>query len=314
MTQHPSLVDLSFDSSIPVGGSVLAWGISELLTPRTSNEPNLTTIHSRPLPRQERARRRGLHLGRLSARVLQRARVRPPVRLHRRALAAVLAALYVCVAGCSWAGELIYVFVHCAGPGILMMLCYSFTDLGMNSGFIITGTSPRIVHLAHRHPRSHVHPLTHPIHPDTALRNLKVSSLNPLRWFRNDAGYADEDDEDLTPAADRVPTLWWTTGLAASVVLCCAILATLFHMNVGEAILALILGFAFSFVGVQSAGTTDVNPVTAVAKVRAGSGSGGVVGEWWQRARLGFCCSHRLLTVDIGWDVCSRVPVHRRRS
>ena len=116
--------------------------------------------------------------------------------------------------------------------------------------------------------RSRIRP-PHPPHPDTALRNLKVSSLNPLRWFRNDTGYADEDDEDLTPAADRVPTLWWTTGLAASVVLCCAILATLFHMNVGEAILALILGFAFSFVGVQSAGTTDVNPVTAVAKVRA---------------------------------------------
>ena len=150
-----------------------------------------------------------------------------------------------------------------------MMLCYSFTDLGMNSGFIITGTSCLAFSL-HLHSPS----LSAP-----ALRNLKVSSLNPLRWFRNDTGYADEDDEDLTPAADRVPTLWWTTGLAASVVLCCAILATLFHMNVGEAILALILGFAFSFVGVQSAGTTDVNPVTAVAKVRAGSGSGGVVGK-----------------------------------
>ena len=117
------------------------------------------------------------------------------------------------------------------------------------------------------------HALTHSRTP--ALRNLKVSSLNPLRWFRNNDGYgnsdSDGDDEDLTPAADRVPTLWWTTGLAASVVLCCAILATLFHMNVGEAILALILGFAFSFVGVQSAGTTDVNPVTAVAKVRHAS-------------------------------------------
>ncbi|KAI0717205.1 OPT oligopeptide transporter protein-domain-containing protein [Cerioporus squamosus] len=121
-------------------------------------------------------------------------------------------------------------------PGILMMLCYSFTDLGMNSGFIIT-----------------------------ALRNLKVASLNPLGWFQKNPN-PDEDDEDLTPAEDRVPTLWWTSGLAASIVLCCSILATMFHMNVGEAILSLILGFAFSFVGVQSAGTTDVNPVTAVAK------------------------------------------------
>lgn len=37
-------------------------------------------------------------------------------------------------------------------------------------------------------------------------------------------------------------------------------------MNVGEAILALVLGFIFSFIGVQSSGHTDVNPVTTVAK------------------------------------------------
>ncbi|KAI0780151.1 OPT oligopeptide transporter [Fomes fomentarius] len=118
-------------------------------------------------------------------------------------------------------------------PGILMMLCYSFTDLGMNSGFIFTN-----------------------------LRNLKV---NPVTWFRGNSD-PDAEDEDQTPEEDRVPTLWWTTGLAASIIMCCAILAKLFHMNVGEAILSLILGFAFSFVGVQSAGTTDINPVTAVAK------------------------------------------------
>ncbi|KAI0743453.1 OPT oligopeptide transporter [Daedaleopsis nitida] len=119
-------------------------------------------------------------------------------------------------------------------PGILMMLCYSFTDLGMNSGFILSGT-------------------------------IKMSNINPVTWFRSN-NELDDEDEDQTPMEDRVPTLWWTTGLAASIVMCCAILATLFHMNVGEAILSLILGFAFSFVGVQSAGTTDVNPVTAVAK------------------------------------------------
>ena len=86
-----------------------------------------------------------------------------------------------------------------------------------------------------------------------------------ISWFREDPNYNADEDEDLSPREDRVPTLWWTTGLFASIVMCCAILATLFHMNVGEALLSLILGFAFSFVGVQSAGTTDVNPVTAVA-------------------------------------------------
>jgi len=48
----------------------------------------------------------------------------------------------------------------------------------------------------------------------------------------------------------------------------CALLATQFHLNVGEALLALILGFIFSFIAVQSSGHTDVNPVSTVAKVR----------------------------------------------
>jgi hypothetical protein len=38
-------------------------------------------------------------------------------------------------------------------------------------------------------------------------------------------------------------------------------------MNVGEALLALLVGFLFSFVGVQSSGHTDVNPVGTIAKV-----------------------------------------------
>ena len=89
---------------------------------------------------------------------------------------------------------------------------------------------------------------------------------NPVSWFREDPDYNPDDDEDLSPRADRVPTLWWVTGLILSIIMCCAILAKMFAMNVGEALLSLILGFLFSFIGVQSAGTTDVNPVSTVAK------------------------------------------------
>ena len=90
-----------------------------------------------------------------------------------------------------------------------------------------------------------------------------------ISWFREDPNYNADEDEDLSPREDRVPTLWWTVGLALSTIMCIAIMATLFKMNVGEAILSLILGFLFSFIGVQSAGTTDVNPVSTVAKVSA---------------------------------------------
>lgn len=125
------------------------------------------------------------------------------------------------------------------GPGILMMLLYSFADLAMNSGSIYT-----------------------------SIRKAGIN-FNPVSWFREDPNYNADEDEDLSPRADRVPTLWWTVGLGASVIMCCAILATMFSMNVGEAILSLVLGFLFSFIGVQSAGTTDVNPVSTVAKVSA---------------------------------------------
>ncbi len=118
-----------------------------------------------------------------------------------------------------------------------MMLLYSFADLAMNSGSIYRN-----------------------------IRNAGIN-INPVSWFREDPNYNADEDEDLSPREDRVPTLWWTAGLAASVIMCCAILATMFSMNVGEAILSLVLGFVFSFIGVQSAGTTDVNPVSTVAKV-----------------------------------------------
>ena len=65
---------------------------------------------------------------------------------------------------------------------------------------------------------------------------------------------------------DRVPTSWWTGGLLISTIASVTILSTLFHFNAGEAILALILGFLFSFIGVHSAGQADINPVSTIAK------------------------------------------------
>ncbi|XP_006463464.1 hypothetical protein AGABI2DRAFT_208266 [Agaricus bisporus var. bisporus H97] len=97
-----------------------------------------------------------------------------------------------------------------------------------------------------------------------SLFKIRAHHLNPKAWFRRDE--LAEDDEDDTPHEDRVPFSWWSIGLSLSTIMTVAILATKFHLNVGEAILSLILGFLFSFIGVQSAGQTDINPVSSVAK------------------------------------------------
>jgi len=116
-------------------------------------------------------------------------------------------------------------------PGVLIMLMYSFADVVLSLIPIIKTMAP----------------------PSSLFRKRRSGSTN-------------EGVEDQTPVEDRVPFSWWSIGLALSTIMCCAILATLFHMNVGEAILSLVLGFLFSFIGVQSSGYTDINPVSTVAK------------------------------------------------
>lgn len=117
-------------------------------------------------------------------------------------------------------------------PGVFIMLLYSFTD-------VFISLAP-------------------------AVWSLRKKSFDIKGLFRK-AEY-DPEDEDQTPVEDRIPFSWWSIGLFLSTVMSCALLATQFKLNVGEAILALLLGFLFSFIGVQSSGHTDVNPVSTVAK------------------------------------------------
>ena len=58
----------------------------------------------------------------------------------------------------------------------------------------------------------------------------------------------------------------WFFGLIASIVGTLIVGKLSFGMDVGIGILALVLAFIFCFIGVQSSGTTDVNPIGAIAK------------------------------------------------
>ncbi|KAG8821599.1 hypothetical protein FRC17_009780 [Serendipita sp. 399] len=123
-------------------------------------------------------------------------------------------------------------------PGVLMMLVFSFVEIGMSIRHVVWA-------------------------------NIKNSgNLWPAfkRLFIKDPNYIPEEDIDPAPLEDRVKTWWWVSGAILSIIVSCALMSTQFSMGVGETILALILGYIFSFIGVQSAGDTDINPVSSCAK------------------------------------------------
>lgn len=123
-------------------------------------------------------------------------------------------------------------------PGVLLMLVFSFVEIGMSS----------------RH--------------TFAQSFMNLRHLGPAfkRIFVKDPHHVPEDDIDPVPYEDRVKTWWWVSGTFVAIVMACALMSTQFHMGVGETILALLLGFIFSFIGVQSAGDTDINPISTCAK------------------------------------------------
>jgi hypothetical protein len=96
-------------------------------------------------------------------------------------------------------------------------------------------------------------------------------SIGPLLWrlrpgkWRSYRAVSREDDEDADPS-EQVPTLWWISGLLVSVLLSSVILSGIFGMSILQALFSLLIGFLFSFIGIQSSGQTDVNPIGTVAK------------------------------------------------
>ncbi|KAI0066783.1 oligopeptide transporter [Artomyces pyxidatus] len=121
-------------------------------------------------------------------------------------------------------------------PGVFIMLVYSATDVLLNASA--------------------------PLY--SMWKSTRFTpSRDPRDWFSTEM-----EGRDYTSKEDRIPTWAWVSALSIATVMSVALLATQFHVNVGEGILALILAFLFSFIGVQSAGHTDIciNPVTTVAK------------------------------------------------
>ena len=97
-----------------------------------------------------------------------------------------------------------------------------------------------------------------------------VSSIHDFRE-RNQTSKARKLKQILSTPPLRRPCAnmgvgFWPAHFRYSHLRPCALASTQFHMNVGEVILALIFGFIFSFLAVQSSGNTDLNPVSTCAK------------------------------------------------
>ena len=138
------------------------------------------------------------------------------------------------------------IFDSLSQPGIMIMLCYSFTEVATSA--------------------------------PTFWRSFKQvyhsTKSKYQSWSANRAGRSYTDirrEEDIAlddPALphEQVPAWAWSIGLSLSVLGTLIVGKLSFNMNVGVGTLALILAFIFSFIGVQSSGTTDVNPVGTIAK------------------------------------------------
>ncbi|KAI8052757.1 OPT oligopeptide transporter protein-domain-containing protein [Thamnidium elegans] len=75
------------------------------------------------------------------------------------------------------------------------------------------------------------------------------------------------DEEEIFTRDQLVPTWWWAGGTFLSIIFTCAIMGEYFHMPVYQSIIAVLLGFILSFVGIQASGETDINPVGSIGKM-----------------------------------------------
>lgn len=133
-------------------------------------------------------------------------------------------------------------------PAVLMMLIYSFMELAMNWRPIYQG-----------------------------FRNGALSMYSKITGRQVEI--YDDAIDDPAPKDQMVHPMWIVGGLAASIVMTVLVCSLQFGMNPGNAILAILLAFIFAFIGVQSAGTTDINPLSSVAKASQLIVGGAVKGQ-----------------------------------
>ena len=121
------------------------------------------------------------------------------------------------------------------------MLCASFAEVAMNSPMMYRGMKRAFFETAEKFPKT--------------------------RAFAEKHRQSGEEEElDPSPKEEQVPVWAWSTGMVCSIAVSMIVLAIQYNVSPGLTILAVILAFIFSFIAAQSAGATDINPVSTCAK------------------------------------------------
>jgi OPT family oligopeptide transporter len=108
---------------------------------------------------------------------------------------------------------------------------------------------------------------------------LKLTILRGVNFFRRivlrstlsdeqmNKYNSEKDEHEIFEDHQLVPTWWWAGGTFLSVIFTCSIMGQYFGMPVYQSLIAVILGFLLSFVGIQASGETDINPVGSIGKM-----------------------------------------------
>ncbi|KAI9675061.1 MAG: hypothetical protein M1817_001467 [Caeruleum heppii] len=87
--------------------------------------------------------------------------------------------------------------------------------------------------------------------------------------------------EDPASEEDQVKWWMWLPGLILTIILTCVVLGLQYQMPVGMSLLAILLGFIFSFLAIQCTGVTDITPLTTASKASQLVLGGATKGEGW---------------------------------
>ncbi|KAG1333182.1 hypothetical protein G6F62_006896 [Rhizopus arrhizus] len=139
-------------------------------------------------------------------------------------------------------------------PGIALMTITAFTELLIHYDSLWRGIKGGVLELY-----------------SAAMRGVhffqRIVLRTQLTEQETDKYKRTQDENETFRPDELIPASWWIGGTFLSIIFTCAIMGRYFGMPVYQSIVAILLGFLFSFVGIQATGETDINPVGSIGKM-----------------------------------------------